>query len=368
MSRDTRDQRRGSWPVLLLLVLIGVAAQFAPWPSTWADAVFLRGTLPAWSSVTATVVTSVAGSVSVAVALALAIVVIVALLSGRGPRRFALRLVLWSVAISVAAFPFTFGLGYRTTALETRLGVDAATAGPELLPTPALASVVSIASESALEVLTESAAALGTAVPEAPDAQTPGEAAAACLSDYIATFSDAPRATIPDRVKALPAGWLLRFDFAGVNNPWLLEPHVDAGLPAASGLAVALHELAHTAGFAREAEAEAVALLAGMSCADARVRYAASLRAASSFAGELSPDARESYLSRWPAVATADVAAAAAATARFRSQTASELMTGIYDVYLTSQGAEEGLDDYARALTIVARVIGRDGTPRVMPR
>lgn len=358
--------------MLLLLVLVGVAAQFAPWPPAWADAIYLRGTLPAWSTVTAAVVTSVVGSVSVAVALAVAIVVIVSLLAGRGPRRFALRLILWLVAISVAAFPFTFGLGYRTTALEERLGVTAATSSSELLPTPPLASVVSIASESALEVLTESAAALGAppldALTPAPDALTPSEAAAACLSDYIATFSDAPRATIPDRVKALPAGWLLRFDFAGVNNPWLLEPHVDAGLPAASALAVALHELAHTAGFAREAEAEAVALLAGMSCADVRVRYAASLRAASSFAGELSPDARESYLSRWPAVATADAAAAAAATARFRSRTASELMTGIYDVYLTSQGAEEGLDDYARALTIVARVIGRDGTPRIMPR
>jgi hypothetical protein len=194
---------------------------------------------------------------------------------------------------------------------------------------------------------------------------TATEAASACLAAYLPTVLDEPLPTVAGTVKSLPAGWMLRFGFAGVVNPWLLEPHVDAGLPTAAGLAVALHELAHTAGFAREAEAEAVGLLAGMSCGDERVRYAASLKAASSLSGLLTPLARESYLARWPAVATADEAAATEASQRYLSPRAADLAARAYDTYLGSQGAEGGMDDYGRAATIVAAVIGRDGTPTV---
>jgi hypothetical protein len=121
--------------------------------------------------------------------------------------------------------------------------------------------------------------------------------------------------------------------------------------------------LAHTVGFAREAEAEAVGLLAGLACGDERVRYAASLKAASSLAGLLTPLARESYLARWPAVATFDEAAAAEASQRYVSRQAATVASRVYDTYLGSQGTAGGMDDYRRAATIVAAVIGRGGTP-----
>ena len=34
-----KQPRRRTWPWLLLLVFIGVAVQFARWPSGWADAI-----------------------------------------------------------------------------------------------------------------------------------------------------------------------------------------------------------------------------------------------------------------------------------------------------------------------------------------
>src|SRR5690606_28706821 len=81
-------------------------------------------------------------------------------------------------------------------------------------------------------------------------------------------------------VKTVPPGALLTVGFSGVVSPWLLEPHVDPAFPPAALTVVALHELAHTAGFAREAEAEAVALLAGLGCDDPAAAYAAAVRAA----------------------------------------------------------------------------------------
>ena len=359
-----KQPRRRTWPWLLLLVFIGVAVQFARWPSGWADAIYLGVTLPAWSRVTSPLVTLVPGSLSAALLLLLAVVVIVAVLSGRGPRRRAGRLVLWLLALAVATFPFTFGLGYHTTPLEERLGLTNATggAGASLAP-PSTAMLTNVA-EAVLAVLDESAALASVA--SVDDGQPHSTAAAvACVEEYVATFTEEPRATVAGRVKSLPAGWMLRFDFAGVVNPWLLEPHVDAGLTTASGLAVALHELAHTVGFVREAEAEAVALMAGMTCQDASVRYAASLRAATTYSALLDLGAREEYVERWPSVAKADTAAAAAVRERFRSAGASDLAAGVYDAYLSSQGTVDGLDDYGRAATIVAHLIGRDGAPTV---
>lgn len=393
---------RRSWLWLLVPAFLGLAAQFAMWPAAWADAVYLGVTLPLWSRVSSLLVTAVPGSLSAALALLVVVAFLIALISGRRSAGRAGRSVLWLVVIGIVTFPFVFGLGYHTTTLEERLGLNAPTlvggptdastaggsaadasaadadaAGASAAGASAAAGLVpldplveaSIAAEAVLTVLTEAARSVGAeqADTSAPAVSPATEAAAVCLSAYLPTVLEEPLPTVAGRIKSLPAGWMLRFGFAGVVNPWLLEPHVDAGLPNAAGLAVAMHELAHTAGFAREAEAEAVAILAGMACGDARVRYASSLRAAASFSGLLTPLARESYLARWPAVATADEAGAAAASQRYLSRGAADLAGRAYDTYLGSQGAVGGMDDYARAATIVAKVIGRDGAPTMLP-
>ena len=355
---------RRSWTLLLSLILLGLAAQFANWPAAWADAVF-GVTAPLWSRVTSRLVSIVPGSVTAALVLLLVVAFIVAIISGRRSAGRAVRAALWLLAVAIFTFPLVFGLGYHTTSLESRLGLDAPTGGAAA----ALVAIdplprASLAAEAVLAVLTESAETLGAqTLTEAAQATPPAQAAATCLSAYLPTVVTGRLPSPPERVKPLPAGWLLRYGFAGFINPWLLEPHVDAGSTPAAHLAVALHELAHTVGFAREAEAEAVALLAGMGCADARVRYAASLRASASLARLLTPLARESYLARWPAAATADEAAAAAASRRFLDQGAADLAARAYGAYLGSQGVEDGMDDYGRAATIVARVIARDGAP-----
>src|SRR5690606_23036149 len=207
-------------------------------------------------------------------------------------------------ALLALSFPFTFGLGYHTTPLEVRL-TSRAPGGARLVE-PAAAAAARERARLLVLVTLQAAQPPGGSDLAFDSPPAPAAGAAACLGAYLTALRERPpqfqrpAVTIPTRVKAVPRGWLLRFGFAGVISPWLLEPHVDLALPPSDALAVALHELAHTAGFAREAEAEAVALLAGLRCDDRRVRYAAALRAASSLAYELPTAERESYLARWP--------------------------------------------------------------------
>jgi len=262
-------------------------------------------------------------------------------------RRALGRLAAWSAAVLVLWFPLGFGLAYRAGTLE------AAVAG---LREPSAEA----ARDWLLDALVAAAAALPSGPGALPGAGAPevGAAAARCVA---ATAADLRAGLLPDtaspaglsagpavRVKELPAGTLLRFGYAGVVSPWLLEPHVDGGLPPVAALGVALHELAHVAGFAREAEAEAVAHLAGITCDDAWVRYAATLRLAGRLSAVLDEGAARAFVSAWPARAVADTRAAGEAVARFESPGLRRATDAAYDAYLRAQGSSDGLAGYDR--------------------
>jgi hypothetical protein len=221
----------------------------------------------------------------------------------------------------------------------------------------------------ALEALHDASGAVAN---EAWADTDPVRAASRCVASFAAglrsgrgTEADASGPSVaavrlPGKVKTVPAGTLLRFGFAGFVSPWLLEPHVDAGLPPTAALAVGLHELAHVAGFAPEADAEAVGLLAGLTCDDARVRYAAASRLAGALAAAMPADRRDAYLANWPERAREDADAAARAAARWRSPRLAAGAARAYDAYLRSQGSREGMRDYDRGTVLVVHVLGRE--------
>lgn len=312
--------------------------QLAPWPPEWADAAYLGALLPAWSQVTSRLVSAVSGSVAAA-ALLLWIVALVAVLVWPGGRRRVGKAIGWTAALLLLTFPLAFGLGYHTSP-------------PVPWPGPQDASAFELARDDVLSVLV-SAAPAGR--PASGGVATYAQIAD-CVSDAAARLRGR-EVRLPRRVKRVPDGWLLRFGFSGFVFPWLLEPHLDAAVPPAARTAVALHEMAHGAGYAREAEAEAVAMLAGLSCDAPAVRYAAALRAASSLAARLPAAERAEYLAAWPGGAVDDLREAAAAAARYRTPRLARLAETAYDAYLVSQGAEGGMEDYDRATDLLVALL-----------
>lgn len=344
-----RRRRRGLFARWWVWLLIGLALSFAPWPEAVAEVVYVNGTQPLLSRLTAPLHDAVPLSLAAALAMVFLIVALLGLVSGRGGRRAAFGFLGWWLAVMALTFPLVFGLGYRATPLEARLGL------PDAGPGVVAAEDVAQAGERVLATLQEAAS---TRERVAGDINAdPIAAASRCLTGYLESRELPGGGALPSLVKSVPNGSLMRLGFSGFAFPWLLEPHVDPAVPSASYLSVALHELAHAAGYAREAEAEGIALLAGLECGDPRVRYAAALAAADALATALSGDEAAEFRAHWPDVAVADAAALAEAITSYRWSFAADPLRRVYDTYLVSQGAEAGIGDYARATTILVRAL-----------
>lgn len=332
------------------MLLLAALLQFGPWPSSWLERFYLMFLYPVWSPLSSRLVDATALSVSAGVATLLVLVPLLQLLLLKR-RRWCVAAGTFGASLAVLAllFPLTFGLGYRLEPLEQRLG----------LTTPLTAAERRSIEAWALTQLRE-ASHVAPATIDQPWLVEPEAAAAAsrCVARTVVTLGRAePR--LPRRLKYLPAGTLLRFGFAGVVSPWLLEPHLDAGLTPSAALAVGLHEFAHSAGYAPEAEAEALGLLAGIDCDHAGVRYAAVLRLASDLAAAMPPQAARDYTAAWPRRAVSDARASAVVSSRYRDERLAEVAGGAYALYLRSQGGGEGLGEYQRGTELVLRYLAK---------
>lgn len=335
-----------SWWALLALALLLL---FVPWPKQVARGLYLGLLYPAWSAMTSRLADAVVPSLSAVTLIALLATPTLITAALRLPVARLLRFWGGVALVLLLAFPLTFGLGYRLPPLEEL---------PQLAGRQVAPGSVQHAIARALVALDAAAPDVDSASLAAPQAVA---AASHCVARLTGGLRGGPPPSLPARVKALPPGLLLRFGFAGVVSPWLLEPHVDAGLPPAAALAVALHEFAHTAGFASEASAEAVGLAAGLRCHDPAVVYAAALRLVSGVAAGLPPAEREEFRAALPSRALADLRASARASARF-SSSAAPGAAAAYDLYLRSQGESGGVSEYDRgtelALWLLAALDG----------
>lgn len=333
--------------ISVTLLLTALVLSLVPWPPALVERVYLRFLLPAVTSVTAPVVSASPLPLTLLGLVLLTTTVALLLVAGdRRRRRAGVRLAGGAVLALLLLFPLTFGLGYRLPKLADR---------PPAADTELDDTTTRRVAQTVLSRLQVSAALLGPTTTSELAAGEAYAAAARCVSDLATELRSGQRVSVPDRVKRLPAGLQLRFGFAGLALPWLLEPHVDAALPPASALATALHEFAHTAGFAAEAEAEAVGVVAGLECADMRVAYAASLRLARQLAAAMPEAERQAYAAQWPPRAHQHVRAEAAAVARFRGPLAPGV-AAVYDLYLRSQGEAEGMREYDRGTELAIRL------------
>ena len=346
--------RRRSGRAALVVLVIGAALIAVPWPEKWVEPLYLGVLLPFWSRLTAPLVDAVSVSLTGLLLISLSAgPLLVLIASGRRALRSVLQFWVASALLLLLLFPLTFGLGYRLPSLaakELPPGTELTESMRQELSDHVLTLLQSSGLWSSRSATSHQAIGADSAAATA--------AGSACVARLAAELRPGyPPATLPSRIKLLPAGLMLRFGFAGVASPWLLEPHVDAGLPAASRLAVSLHEFAHSAGFASEAEAEAVGMIAGLECSDQRVVYAAALRLASNLAAAATPEARRDFVDAWPERARRDARALARASERFTDSALAPGATAAYDLYLRSQGEAAGIGEYDRGTELALQML-----------
>jgi hypothetical protein len=233
-------------------------------------------------------------------------------------------------------FVALWGAGYRRERLETRLGLDGAGVVPQH-PQDIARWVAALS-----RLITRD-------IPQASlrDGARALESLHASLSRTIQAW-DGTAPVLPRRVKRLPAGSLLAFGSAGITVPFFLEPHVDGGETEVSFLAVAVHELAHVAGYCAEADADLAAAFAGLRADDPYARYAVALWLFQDFAGLLpSRDDMTAADASLPELAREDIREARRATARYRIPALARVQGKVYDAYLRSQGLKEGVREYS---------------------
>jgi hypothetical protein len=342
-ARARRSGRRSTTAALAVQGL-GLLLALVPWPTPWVERAFARGLFPLASRVLAPVVGAVPFSLTLALAGALLATVALSLATASARRFLTRQLLPWTGAVLLAGFMLVWGLAYRRDTLAQLLA----------LPTsPPTAAEVNLARDRLLAV---NRATVTSAEP-GPAAVA---AAGRCVEREVARLTGA-HVRVPGRVKLLPAGTLLRLGFAGVTSPWLLEPHVDAGLPPVTRLATAAHELTHTAGFAREADTDALAVLSGLECRDPAVRYAVSLHALALLLASEPPARRDPLLAALPARSLAALQAASRASARYRVPWLQRAATTAYGTYLRSRGEAGGMASYGRAISLVVHALARGG-------
>lgn len=307
--------------ISLLLIGVAVFANVYPWPAGLADTVYTTGMLPALNEAAHTwSMFAVPPFLIIVLALGLTLFT-----------RQRWRIIGPALLFAALTFPVTFGLGYRTTTLEERLHVQHA---------PALGMALAEHTTEALLHLSG-------------DDQLPWDErvsrAATCMKQFLHTSHVFPTWEAP-APRTVPSGWLLAMGVSGFINPFTHEVHVDTALPHWYAEHVLRHEFAHTAGFSREAEAEAVALVAGLSCNDAGARYTGytALAVWLHNAGLIASGSL-------PSGVQLDIAALRTSVERHTNTALERATSAVYSQYLQTQGTE-GTSDYARALSITAQL------------
>jgi hypothetical protein len=355
--RSTPARLRRTLTAIALTAGVGWLALRAV-PVAWIETTWLQRVLPPSSRWTAALIDLVPFSWTIATLVALP-VVLVAL--SRRRRLPWLPLLAALVALGAFGFDLAWGIAYRRVPLEDRLALTSSAPGSRDL-FEAFDTLAAIARRAA--PADASAVETGAGWPAAS-----WSSASHCVARADAVVSERARPLrLPTVVRRLPPGTLLVGGFGGVVGPWLREPHVDGGLPPVAALATGLHELAHTAGWAGEAQTDALATLAGLVCDADEVRFAAAVHGLGLIRNDLrrvtagDPASRaelDARVAGLPLSVSRATAAARSAAERYAWPAAEALAATTYDAYLRSQGVEAGLADYGRASVLITATLVR---------
>lgn len=263
---------------------------------------------------------------------------------GGGVRRWAglAASVLVAAAALYLCFLATWGLNYRRAPLERRVEFD-----PALVTTERVVMLAEQATR-ALNALHDDA----HRVPWPPLEELPdrfgsrlGETA------RVLGLRWSPRAGRP---KASLVGFYLRWAaVAGVTNPLALEVIPSPDTLPFERHAVMAHEWAHLAGFAHEADANAVGWLMCMG-GDTQARYSGWLGVWPELIASVPPDERRRLRDRLAPGPRRDFQAMVDRTAAGAVRPITQVAWGGYDLFLRSQHVSEGVASYGGVVRLLA--------------
>jgi hypothetical protein len=327
---------------------MAAVALVVPWPSVAVESTFSSTLYPAWQRLATTATNAVPFAVFdpilVGVIALLLTLSVAAWRGSAGPRwrRLAAASLTGLVVVAVTYLWFlaSWGLNYRRTPVDARIGLDRTRATPERL------------AAFAEDVVGD----LNRLRPPAQARPWPeGQA-------VVETLRPAFRTALPrlgvraDIVPGVPKWSLLQpyFRWAGIDgvtNPFLPEVIVNHDLLPMEWPFTVAHEWGHLAGLAHEAEASYAAWLTCQAGTD-QTRYSAALWAFGHVFAASARDRQLSLLSRLGDGPRRDLRAISLRTSH-RVQIVQRVSWATYDRYLKSNRVSEGLSSYDGAIVLI---------------
>jgi hypothetical protein len=306
----------------------------------------LQASLTSWSNTTAFSLFDVLAGV---VGLAFVIASARAIGRARRQRSFVpIALGVWQTVVAAAAiyvwFALTWGLNYARPPIEGVIGYDAARVTADALR--------ALAERATVEVNRAYTPAHQAGFPEI------GDMPAALVSSLHRVEAHLGRRmpTTPGRPKrTLLAHFFRASGVDGMHAPFLLETLLNPDLTPPERPAVLAHEWAHMAGYAPEADASFVGLLAALH-ADPASRYSAWLFLFDHSVGQLPRAEQRDFVARLDAGVQAD-RRAISERLQARVDVVARASWETYDHYLKAQGVDEGIASYSR---VVELLLGAD--------
>lgn len=282
---------------------------------------------------------------------------------------------LWRTVVLAAVaylwFLAVWGLNYTRVPIDVRLALPvAAASGGEVL---ALLDTAVAESNRLAVAAHASRAALAAALRSDAEQRAPAaadgadDAVARALAAVDATHGR-PRPTVPGRPK--PTLLATYFRMAGVDGltaPLALETLLNPDLTVFERPFTLAHEWAHLSGHASEADASFVAWLVTQTPdADPVTRYSGWLFLVSETSWQVPASERLRALAGLADLPRRDLADIARRMAS-RVDVVERVGWRVYDSYLRSQGVDDGVRSYSRAVSLIVRA-RREHEPATMPQ
>jgi hypothetical protein len=237
-------------------------------------------------------------------------------------------------------FALAWGLNYSRTPIESAIGYDSARVST--------ASLRRLAERATSEVNRTYAAAHQTGFPEVGDVPPTLVGALHGLEHRLGR----PRPTVPGRPKRTLLSHFFRASGVdGMHAPFLLETLLNPDLTPPERPAVLAHEWAHLSGFADEADASFIGVLAALR-ADPAAQYSAWLTIFNHAASQLPSAEASALMKRLDPGVQADLRASYA-RAEAQIDVVADASWITYNQYLKSQGVEEGVASYSRVVQLL---------------